>query len=445
MLLQSYVAPVWHCEEVSETRVPRVVRPFRSGQYRLLIGALSLSIFGSGMWLVAIVFQVKALGGGPIDLSFVATGNALGLVAAVLVGGVAADRIPQKRILIVVESAKFAAVAVIAVLAITGSLQIWQLAVASLVLGVADGFFYPAYSAMLPSILPEDDLLAANGFEGVLRPAVMQAAGPAIASTIIAAYSPAWVFAVIALALIAGAGVLTLLRLTPVRREFEPSEQHPLRQLFGDLRGGFAYMVRTPWLLATLLFALIIVMLIMGPIEVLLPFAVTEQTGGGPLEFAIALAAFGVGGVLGSVFIASRRLPRRYLTLMNLLWGAGSLPLAVIGFTMQLWVMVVALFIVGFAFQAATVIWGTLLQRRVPPELLGRVSSLDFFVSLALMPVSMALAGPVGELIGRGPTFLVAGAAPVFIAVAAILLARMPRDEIEHPLDPPVVLETDAS
>jgi MFS family permease len=425
---------------VSETRVPRVVRPFRSGQYRLLIGALSLSIFGSGMWLVAIVFQVKALGGGPIDLSFVATGNALGLVATVLVGGVVADRIPQKRILLAVEGAKFAAVAVVAALALSGSLEIWHLAVASLVLGVADGFFYPAYSAMLPSILPADDLLGANGFEGVLRPAVMQAAGPAIASTIIAALAPSWVFLFIAVSLALGAVVLSFLRLTALRRVVEPSDAHPVRQLLGDLRGGFAYMVRTPWLLATLLYACVIVLLIMGPIEVLLPFAVTEQTGGGPLEFAIALAAFGLGGVIGSIAIASRRLPRRYLTVMNLLWGAGSLPLAVIGLTGHLWVMVVALFIVGFSYQAATVIWGTLLQRRVPPEMLGRVSSLDFFVSLALMPVSMALAGPVGELIGRGPTFLVAGIAPVFIAVAAILLARMPKDEIEHPLDAPIEL-----
>lgn len=411
------------------------MRPFRSPQYRLLIAALSLSIFGSGMWLVAIVFQVKALGGGPIDLSFVATGNAVGLVLTVLLGGVAADRIPQKRILLAVEGVKFAAIAVVAVLALSGTLEVWHLAVASFALGVADGFFYPAYSAMLPSILPADDLLGANGFEGVLRPAIMQAAGPAAASVIIAAYAPSWVFVVIAASIALGAVVLFRLRLTAVRREFEPSDEHPLRQVFADLRGGFAYMLRTPWLLATLLFALLIVLLIIGPIEVLLPFAVTEQTGGGPVEFAVALAAFGLGGVAGSIVIASRRLPRRYLTLMNLLWGAGSLPLAVIGITTQLWVMVIALFIVGFAFQAATVIWGTLLQRRVPPELLGRVSSLDFFVSLALMPVSMALAGPVGELVGRGPTFVVAGVAPVFIAVAAILLARMPKDEIEHPLD----------
>lgn len=429
-----------HCgrvEKVSDqtdTRLPRMLRPFRWSQYRLLIGALSLSIFGSGMWLVAIVFQVRELGGGPIDLSFVATGNALGMVGAVLIGGVAADRIPQKRILIAIETVKLAAIALAAFLALSGLLEIWHLAVISLVLGIGDGFFYPAYSALLPSILPPEELLAANGFEGVLRPAAMQAAGPALASTIIAAYSPGLVFGFVAAAMALGIVGLSLLKQTPVRREID-GDEHPLRAVFTDIRGGFVFMVKTPWLFATLLYALLLVLLIIGPIEVLLPFAVTDQTGGGALEFAIVLAAFGLGGVLGSIVVASMRLPRRYLTIMNLLWGAGCLPLAIIGLTSDLWVMVIALFIVGFTFQAATVIWGTLLQRRVPPELLGRVSSLDFFVSLALMPVSMALAGPIGEFVGLGPTFFVAGVIPVFLAVGAILIARLPRDEIANPLD----------
>ena len=86
--------------------------------------------------------------------------------------------------------------------------------------------------------------------------------------------------------------------------------------------------------------------------------------------------------------------------------------MAIIGFTDQLWVMVIALFICGFLFSGAQVLWGTLLQRRVPPAMLGRVSSLDFFVSLALMPVSMAIAGPVGETIGIAPAFLIAGLVP---------------------------------
>ena len=200
--------------EGTPRRVPKAAQPFLSSQYRLLIGALSLSIFGSGMWLVGIVFQVRELGGGPIDLSFVATGNALGMVGAVLLGGVAADRIPQKRILVVVESAKFVAIGVGAALALSGTLEIWHLAVISLFLGIGDGFFYPAYSALLPAILPADHLLAANGFEGVLRPALMQAAGPALASTLIAAFSPGAVFAVVAVSQVLAVAVLVLLRPT---------------------------------------------------------------------------------------------------------------------------------------------------------------------------------------------------------------------------------------
>lgn len=80
------------------------------------------------------------------------------------------------------------------------------------------------------------------------------------------------------------------------------------------------------------------------------------------------------------------------------------------------------------------VIWGTLLQRRVPPEMLGRVASLDFFVSGALMPVSMALAAPVSQAIGLRTTFLVAGILPVVFAIIAIVAARLPQDEIAHPL-----------
>ncbi len=415
--------------------LPRAARPFLFGQYRRLTLALALSLFGAGVWLVAIVWQVIELDGGPLELSVVATGSSIGLIAAVLFGGVVADRVPQKRILIAVEISKLAASAAATALALTGNLEVWHLALAALVLGVADGFFYPAYSALLPSILPPEVLLAANGVEGVLRPVAMQAIGPAAASAAIALWSPGAAFAVTAAAQLLAIGGLLLLRETPVRRETgEP--RHPLRSLVEDLREGFRYMMCTPWLLGTLLFALLLVLVIMGPIEVLLPFAVKNQTGGGAGAFALALAAFGIGGAIGSIVVASLKLPRRYLTLMTLLWGFGCLPLAIIGYTAQLPLMVIALFVVGFTFSAANVIWGTLLQRRVPPALLGRVSSLDFFVSLAFMPISMALAGPVGEAIGIAPAFVIAGVVPVALALATVFLAGMPRDEIAHPLDP---------
>jgi predicted MFS family arabinose efflux permease len=225
------------------------------------------------------------------------------------------------------------------------------------------------------------------------------------------------------------------LPVTPVRRE--PAEEgSPRAGLLADVREGFGYMARTQWLLATLLFAALMLLAFMGPLEVLVPFAVRES-GGGPTEHGYVLAAFGLGGAVGSLLVASRRLPRRYLTVMNLLWAVGCVPIVVFGLGASLAVMVVAGAVMGGMFEAGMVIWGTLLQRRVPPALLGRVSSLDFFVSTAFMPLSMALAGPVSELIGLSATFLVAGLVPPVLAAVALLAARLPADELAHPLDRP--------
>ncbi|HEX8626864.1 MAG TPA: MFS transporter, partial [Catenuloplanes sp.] len=305
----------------------------------------------------------------------------------------------------------------------------------ALLIGMGNGFTYPAYSALLPSILPPEDLMAANGVEGMLRPTIMQAAGPALASAMIAASSPGAALAVVTVLEAAGLLFLLAVRSVPVRRDRSAEPAHPVRAALVDLRDGFVYMVRTPWLLATLLFASMLVLLIMGPIEVLIPFVIKGRVGGGPGEHAIVMAAFGIGGALGSLGMASFTMPRRYLTVMNLFWGVGCLPLALIGFASQVWVIAAAVFVVGVCFSAPMVIWGTLLQRRVPPHMLGRVASLDFFVSLVFMPVSMAVAGPISSVIGPGTTFVLAGLLPTVFAVAAIALARMRRDELAHPLD----------
>ena len=118
--------------------------------------------------------------------------------------------------------------------------------------------------------------------------------------------------------------------LTPVRREVDPDAepQHPIRSALADMREGFVYMVRTPWLLATLLFASLMILAMMGPFEVLIPFLIKDKLGGGPGDHAIVMAAFGIGGALGSLGMASFRMPRRYLTVMNLMWGVGCLPFA---------------------------------------------------------------------------------------------------------------------
>ncbi len=404
-----------------------------------------MSLFAAGVWMIALVWQVISMGGGPTDLSYVAAAAAIGMLATTLLGGVLADRVPQRGILLAVASSRMVSVAVLALLAITGWAQLWHLVAVSLVIGLGNGFTYPAYSALLPSILPAEDLMAANGVEGMLRPTVMQAAGPALASALIAAWSPAAALAVVAVLELAGVLFLLAVRPVPLRRDKSGETAHPVMATLIDLRDGFVYMVRTPWLLATLLFASVLILLIMGPIEVLVPFAIKDRAGGGPGDHAVVMAAFGIGGALGSLGMASFKMPRRYLTIMNLFWGAGCLPLVLVGFARDVWLIAAAVFVVGVCFSAPMVIWGTLLQRRVPPHMLGRVSSLDFFVSLAFMPLSMALAGPVSGSMGVGPTFVLAGALPVAIAVIAIVWAKMRKDELAHPLDIPPTPTDDAT
>ncbi|GGJ32640.1 MFS transporter [Paenarthrobacter histidinolovorans] len=415
----------------------RALRPFAHREFRVLISALSISIFGSGMWAVAMVYEVIHLGGGPLELSLVATAASIGLVGFVLASGIAADRFPQRLLIIAVEGANLAVIATVTLLAMLNVLQLWHLALGAFVLGVGQAFFFPAYSAILPRILPAEDLLAANGMEGTVRPILQQAAGPAIAGILVAAFSPAHAVAGVAACHFLAFGILNFLNrraLVGTDADGASSEASAGRSFLQDLREGFSYTVRTPWLLWTLVWACLSVLFLIGPIEVLLPFVVRDQLGGDSRMFGFLLAVMGVGSAVAALATASFPLPRRYLTVMVVTWGLGSLPVAAIGFMDSVWLLGGAMLIFGVTEGMGTVIWGTLLQRRVPRHLLGRISSLDFFVSLALMPVSMALAGPVAEVVPIWLIFLVAGLVCPVMAFVAVFAARMMTDEIDNPL-----------
>jgi MFS family permease len=417
-------------------KLPRALTPFRHPAYRKLAVALVLSTFASGIWVVGLVWEVIRIGGGPGQLSMVSTAGAVGVLLPALLGGVVADRVPQKSILLVVAAVEVTGMTTVATLSITDLTQIWHLAAVSFMTGMGMAFYYPAYSAWLPSLVPESDLMAVNGFEGMVRPTIGQAIGPAVAGALVGAVSSGAAVAVAAVVALAAWFALTAVPKTPVRREIDPEAPvaHPVTSAFRDMREGFVYMVRTPWLLATLLFAAIMILVMMGPLEVLVPFLIKDRLGGGPGDHALVLAAFGIGGALGSMVMASMRMPRRYLSWMNMLWGVGCLPFIAMGLATEVWMVVAAAFVLGVCFSAPMVIWGTLLQRRVPPHMLGRVASLDFFVSISLMPVSMALAGPVSDLIGLRTTFYIAGIVPGVVAALAIVLAKLPADELAHPL-----------
>ncbi|NLT26063.1 MAG: MFS transporter [Microbacteriaceae bacterium] len=460
--------------------MPRALRPFRSPDYRILALALAVSLFGSGMWAVAMVYEVIELGGDELALSAVGTATSVGLIGTALLGGIAADRMPRRWILRGVEALNVVAVGTSALLSALGLIEVWHLALTGAMLGAATGFFFPAYSAILPSILPEDELLAANGIEGMGRPVLTQAAGPAVAGMVTAAISPGSAITWIALChLLALIGLLRLhprvdgappepgdagyvavvdVRTGPIpitgtvpppvgeadepgtaaaiaREAADASAPGPPTSVVRDLADAVRFMVRTPWLLWTLIWSSVIVFAYIGPFEVLTPFLLRDRLGLGSDAFGLVLASFGVGAAGGSLLMASLRLPRRYLTLMLASWGLPLGLFAAFGFADELWQLIVIAVVIGATGGIGGVIWGTLLQRRVPREMLGRMSSLDFFVSLAFMPVSIAIVGPIAKAVAIEWIFVAVAAISVVMTAIAWVAGRFWADELAHPLD----------
>src|ERR1700712_5053721 len=219
----------------------RLLAPFAVPAYRRMAVALVCGAFAYGVWTVALVWEVIGLGGGPAQLSLVSTAGALGVVIPALLAGVVADRVPQKLIVMSVATLECVCYTVVAVLSLTEVTRIWHLAVAALFLGMGLAFYYAAYSAWLPAIVPASTLQAVNGFEGMVRPLVAEAIGPGVAGVVVGLATPGT--ATLVAAVVAGAGVLVQVGLprTPVRRDLTDVDRHPVRGALQDVREGGGY------------------------------------------------------------------------------------------------------------------------------------------------------------------------------------------------------------
>ncbi|QBJ98638.1 MFS transporter [Rhodococcus sp. ABRD24] len=376
-----------------------------------------LTLFGVGAWAIYLAMQTLALDATPATLSSVVAWTGVGLLVCSLIAGVVADRVAHRSVLLAVLVVNLAVTLTIGILAFVGHIQIWQLSVSAFVLGASTAFFFPAYTAMVPTLVPTEDLMAVNGLEGATRPTVQQALAPALVGALIGATIPAagafMIAAAYALALVIVLGL-------PTRPREESQHPNPLR----DLVGGFAYVIRTPWVLSSVAFAAVMGLLVTGPLEVLLPALVREAHG--PGVYGLLVAALGAGGLVGSMAMGSITMPLRYLSTMIGAWAIGCLPLSLVAFTSNPWILGPALFFYGGMIGAGMVIWGTLLQERVPLKLLGRVASLDFFISIAFMPVSIAMVGLLADRVSPGTLFLAAGFGPICMAALIAGVAALP-------------------
>jgi len=189
-----------------------------------------------------------------------------------------------------------------------------------------------------------------------------------------------------------------------------------------DLREGFVFVRANAWLWATLLAAAVFLLAYWGPVDVLVPYLVRNELGGDASDFGLVLACGGVGALLAAFFLGQRGFPRRHITFMYCAWGFGSLALVGFGLATEVWQMQVVSLVAGALFTSGMVIWGTLMQTLVPGDLLGRVSSLDWFVSTSLVPVSFALTGPVSAGLGADTTLIVAGLVAAGVTMAFLFV-----------------------
>ena len=168
----------------------------------------------------------------------------------------------------------------------------------------------------------------------------------------------------------------------------------------GDIASGLRYVRSHVWLWATFASAAIAYLLFMGPAEVLLPYIVKNDLHGSAADLGIVFAAGGIGSVGCAVVIGQRGLPRRDITFMYVTWTLATLAVAGYGLATAVWQLMLASLAFNALETAGTIVWATAKQRHVPAALLGRVSSLDWLISIGLLPLSFALTGPVSGAIG---------------------------------------------
>lgn len=402
------------------------LRPLTIPTYRRLFAAMVLTIFAQGAWALYLAMQTLDLGATPATLSGVVAWSGIGLLAGSLPAGVLADRIPNKSVIVGVLTLNLTIATATSTAAILGVVTFWMLAASAFIIGASTAFFFPAYTALVPVLVDSDDLMAVNGLKGATRPLVGQALAPAAVGAVIGASMPATGGYLIAAAL--GLALLAALQLpepTRVESAADASDASPIT----DLLDGFRYVARTRWVRSSVLFAAVMGLAVTGPLEVLLPALMRSSHDNGPALYGAVLAALGAGWLVGSLLAGSWRTPERFLPAMVGAWALGCLPLSIPALTSNPWAIGAGLAVYGALIGIGMVIWGTVLQEHVPLEMLGRVASLDFFISIAFMPLSIALTGFLTRHLATHTLFVAAGLVPLATAVlfAALGQLKMPQ------------------
>lgn len=392
----------------------------RHHDFRLLWLAQSASVIGDRLVTVALALFVIDLTGSATDLGLVLTANALPMVAFLLIGGVWADRLPRHRVMVATDVARCVLHGLLAILIVTGEVQIWQVIAIEVLFGSCEAFFRPAASGLLPQTVPEEQIQEANAVTTMFAN-IAEFIGPALATALVLGVGAGAAFATDAATFLISA--MLLVRVRP-RERARPAARVERRGVWSEVRDGYAEVRARSWVWGTLVAFCVALFVAFAPWSVLGPSVAEEQYNSIGI-YGVVAAAFGAGTIVGSLLgIRWRpRYPMRLGMLFAILWPAATLLFAA---GVSLFVVVPATVAAGFGFALFDIWWLTALAERIPPDKLSRVTSYDWMASLALLPLGYLLAGPLADALGAVDVLLW-GCVLAAIALALGLAPRQTR------------------
>jgi MFS family permease len=398
--------------------------PLASRNFRLLFAGRCISLLGDGAFLVALAWQAYALSNAPTALSLLGIAMTVPLIVLLLFGGVMSDRHDRRRVMLLADLARAGLLALLGALAASGELRLWQMMVIVALCGGAQAFFDPASDAILPDILPASQLGAANALEQFIRPLTLRLAGPALGGVLVGVFGPGVAFLADGATFLVSAAALWSMT-PPASAWLRPDGARRETSTRRQLREGWSYVRRHVWLWGTFVSAGVAYLLFMGPAVVLLPFMVKHELGGSGVQLGLVLGAGGLGSVACALVMVHSGLPSRSITFIYVVWTLATLAVAGYGLATAIWQLMLASLAFNLLETAGTIVWATMKQRRVPGELLGRVSSLDWLISIGLLPVSFALTVPLAATFGVRATLVGAGLAGAIATLGGLLLPGM--------------------
>ena len=386
--------------------------PLRHRDYRYVWLGRAASSIGDALVVVAFAFAVLESGGSPSQLGLLlAIGTVVRLVL-LLAAGVWADRLPRQLVMLTADGVRGVVETVIAVLLITHHATLWQLGLAFSIHSAAAAFFGPASDGLTPQLVPREELQQANALLDLTRsaPSIL---GPAVSGALVAAFGAGWVFAIDAATFGISAVCLALVRLPPR----EPREHEPF---FRELAVGFNEIRSRSWYWQNLVthalwnFAY--------PMSNVLGPVIALRYLGGAKDWGFIAGAGGAGGVLGSI-VALRHKPRKPLVAGNACLVLSAVPLLLLAQPAATWVIAAATLFAMAGLSYLNAVWWSVVASRLPGEVLSRVSSFDWVISLVVNPAGIALAGPLSAWIGFRSTLIIAA---LFIAIPSAAICFVP-------------------